>query len=161
MKRHPNKHAEGTRKRWRDAVSEAERKRYEGVWAANRGLLMGAVAPAAATAAAGAGPGGEDGPAARVHALVVRDVWARSGLSDRLLAEVWELVRGGGPAAVAREEKLRGEDEAWRRRSLRREEFVVGMWLVDQCLKGRKLPVEVSESVWGSVRSLIRGLAVR
>ena len=33
-----------------------------------------------------------------------------------------------------------------------REEFVVGMWLIDQQLKGHKLPVKVPDSVWDSVR---------
>ncbi|KAG0648868.1 Increased rDNA silencing 4 [Hyphodiscus hymeniophilus] len=38
MKKHPNKHHEGDRKRWRDEITERERKRYEAVWASNRGL---------------------------------------------------------------------------------------------------------------------------
>jgi len=33
MKKHPNKHHEGDRKRWRDEITERERKRYEAVWA--------------------------------------------------------------------------------------------------------------------------------
>ena len=119
LKKHPNKHAEGDRKRWRDQITERERKRYEGVWAANKGLLI---------------PHTEAQDS--VNNLVVRDIWARSKLSSSMLAEVWDLVdtRGDG--------------------RLSREEFVVGMWLVDQCLKGRKLPVKVSESVWSSVRRL-------
>lgn len=36
--KHPNKHHEGDRKRWREEVTERERKRYEGVWAANKGM---------------------------------------------------------------------------------------------------------------------------
>ena len=38
MKKHPNKHSEGDRKRWRDVITERERKRYEAVWASNKGL---------------------------------------------------------------------------------------------------------------------------
>jgi hypothetical protein len=123
-KKHPHKHAEGDRKRWRDAITERERKRYEGVWAANRGLLI----PMRVR-------GGQD----VVHGLVVRDIWTRSQLGIRLLEEIWELVEGriGGPKGM-----------------LGREEFVVGMWLVDQCLKGRKLPIAVGDSVWDSVRQL-------
>ncbi|CAF9938823.1 MAG: Increased rDNA silencing protein [Heterodermia speciosa] len=122
MKKHPNKHHEGDRKRWRDSVSEAERKRYEGVWAANKNLLH----PPEATATS-------QNP---VLDIVVRDIWRRSRLPDDVLEEIWNLVdtaRGG---------------------ALGKNEFVVGMWLIDQRLKGRKLPARVSESVWGSVRML-------
>lgn len=40
VRKHPNMHHEGDRKRWRDKITEKERKRYEGVFAANRGLLL-------------------------------------------------------------------------------------------------------------------------
>jgi len=49
------------------------------------------------------------------------------------LEEIWDLV------------------DVKRDGTLRKEEFVVGMWLVDQQLKGRKLPVKVTQSVWDSV----------
>lgn len=117
LRKHPHKHREGSRKRWRDEITEPERRRYEGVWAANRGVLLD--------------EGGSDG----VHGLVVREVWGRSRLAGHVLEEVWGLVDSKG--------------EGW----LGRGEFVVGMWLVDQRLKGRKLPVRVGESVWGSVRA--------
>ena len=122
MKKHPNKHHEGDRKRWRDSVFEAERKRYEGVWAANKSLLH----PSEATATS----------QSPVLDIVVRDIWRRSRLPDDVLEEIWNLVDTDGCGAL-------GKDE-----------FVVGMWLIDQRLKGRKLPVRVSESVWGSVRML-------
>lgn len=121
FKKHPNKHREGDRKRWRDEITEQERKRYEGVWAANKGLWM---------------PPGDLELATKVVNLVVRDIWCRSKLPDHVLGEVWDLVD--------REELGR----------LGKEEFVVGMWLIDQRLKGRKLPVKVSESVWFSARRL-------
>ncbi|MCJ1479409.1 Increased rDNA silencing protein [Lambiella insularis] len=124
LKKHPNKHAEGDRKRWRDSITERERKRYEGVWAANKGLLLGREF--------------QD----YIHALVVKDIWSRSQLAATTLAEVWELVNGRGDAMLGKEE------------------FVVGLWLVDQCLKGRKLPVKVGESVWESVRAL-SGVKIR
>ena len=122
MKKHPNKHHEGDRKRWRDSVSEAERKRYEGVWAANKNLLHTPEATATSQSP--------------VLNIVVRDIWRRSRLPDDVLEEIWNLVDTAGGGAL-------GKDE-----------FVVGMWLIDQRLKGRKLPVRVSESVWGSVRML-------
>lgn len=37
---------------------------------------------------------------------------------------------------------------------LGKKEFVVGMWLIYQRLKGKKLPVKVSESMWFSARRL-------
>ncbi|KAI9821015.1 MAG: Increased rDNA silencing protein [Phylliscum demangeonii] len=114
LKKHPNKHHEGARKRWRDVVTERERKRYEGVWAANKGVPVSAV----------------------VLNVVVRDIWSRSRLGNDVLEEVWDLV----------DRKVLGV--------LDREEFVVGMWLIDQRLKGRKLPVKVSASVWDSVRAM-------
>lgn len=127
-KKHPNKHHEGTRKRWRDAITERERKRYEGVWAANKGLHIPSRSPSR-------NPPPDD-PASDVLNLVTKEIWLRSRLPEHALEEVWALVDGRG---VGR---------------LRREEFVVGMWLIDQRLKGRKLPVRVSESVWGSVRGV-------
>ena len=119
--RHPNKHHEGDRKRYRMQVTEKERKRYEGVWAANKGVLL---------------PPLDSGTQADVVNIVVRDIWRRSKLPDDVLEEVWDLV------------DLRGKDR------LGREEFVVGMWLIDQRLKGNKLPPKVAESVWSSVRRL-------
>ncbi|KAK2737392.1 hypothetical protein FQN55_001130 [Onygenales sp. PD_40] len=132
IKTHPNKHREGDRKRWRDQVTERERKRYEGVWAANRGLLM----PYTREAGTMSGTSPQD----MVLDLVVRDIWSRSRLPSQVLGQIWELVGQGND-----------------RRMLSREEFVVGMWLIDQSLKGRKLPVKVSQSVWDSVQ-LISGI---
>ncbi|KIW38983.1 uncharacterized protein PV06_08801 [Exophiala oligosperma] len=128
--RHPNKHHEGDRKRWRDKVTERERKRYEGVWAANRGILL-ELDPELTTSGYN-----NDATAASdlVVNVVVRDIWDRSRLPTDVLEEVWDLVARPGVKA------------------LNREEFVVGLWLIDQRLKGRKLPVKVSPSVWSSVR---------
>jgi hypothetical protein len=133
----PNKHHEGTRKRWRDQITERERKRYEGVWAANKGLYI-----SASTLKSVHTPSPSRSPSQQpqedhdldVLNLVVKDIWSRSRLPEHALEEVWDLVDGRG---IGR---------------LRREEFVVGLWLVDQRLKGRKLPLRVSESVWASVR---------
>ncbi|KIV93451.1 hypothetical protein PV10_04664 [Exophiala mesophila] len=137
-RRHPNMHHEGDRKRWRDKITERERKRYEGVWAANRGLFFD-------QDILDDSDGGGDNANANANAIrdnsndmvmnvVVRDIWNRSRLPRDILEEVWDLVSPPGSKA------------------LNREEFVVGMWLIDQRLKGRKLPVKVSASVWSSVR---------
>ncbi|KAI9856519.1 MAG: Increased rDNA silencing protein [Trichoglossum hirsutum] len=128
IKKAPNKHHEGNRRRWRDEITVRERKRYEGVWAANKGLHISIVQEKSQ-------PPEEDWRE-DVSNLVVQDIWSRSRLGNAILEEIWELVdrRGSG--------------------RLTREEFVVGMWLIDQKLKGRKLPVKISSSVWGSVRKL-------
>lgn len=118
MKKHPNKHHEGDRKRWRDEITERERKRYEAVWASNKSLYISPSAPGVETA---------------VCNLVVRDLWSRSRLHVDELAEAYELVDRTGDGYLGKEE------------------FVVGLWLVDQRLKGRKLPIRVSGSVWQSV----------
>lgn len=136
--KHPNKHAEGTRKRWRDSINEREKKRYEGVWAANRGLYLH---PSQLHPAVLASVPNPEELKDEVVNFVVRDIWNRSRLPPHVLEEVWELVDGRG---VGR---------------LRREEFVVGMWLIDQVLKGKKLPIKVQESVWASVRGA--GVKVR
>ncbi|KUJ22163.1 uncharacterized protein LY89DRAFT_681470 [Mollisia scopiformis] len=120
VKKHPNKHHEGDRKRWRDAVTERERKRYEAVWASNKGLYSD----------------GSPGSEYCVCSLVVRDIFSRSRLHVDVLEEVYALV----------DRSCNG--------MLEREEFVVGLWLIDQRLKGRKLPIRVSDSVWKSVGSL-------
>ena len=135
-RKHPNKHHEGTRKRWRDQITERERKRYEGVWAANKGLFVSTLPTPPSSRESSRAPQQrpDDDPSLDVLDLVTRDIWSRSRLPDHVLEEVWDLVDGRG---IGR---------------LRREEFVVGLWLVDQRLKGRKLPVRVSDSVWGSVR---------
>ena len=120
VRKHPNKHHEGDRKRWRTQVTDIERRRYEGVWAANKGVLLSSTSDNAGL----------------VLNIVVRDIWQRSRLADDILEEVWELVN------------VRDSDR------LSKEEFVVGMFLIDQRLKGNKLPTKVSESMWNSVRRL-------
>ncbi|KAL1592802.1 Increased rDNA silencing protein [Paraconiothyrium brasiliense] len=137
-RKHPNKHHEGTRKRWRDQIIERERKRYEGVWAANKGLFISpSPSPAGSRASSRAPhPNSEEDPSLDVLDLVVREIWSRSRLPEHVLEEVWDLVDSRG---IGR---------------LKREEFVVGMWLIDQRLKGRKLPIKVSDSVWQSVRGM-------
>ncbi len=139
-------HHEGQRRRWREEITPRERKRYEGVWASNRGLLPDRDPTKTTTTTTatkgddggGGGGGGDD----LVTNVVVRDIWARSRLPDDELAEVWDLV-----AAPADSGSGRGRD-----RALDRAQFVVGMWLIDQRLRGRKIPRKVSDSVWGSAR---------
>lgn len=128
LNKHPHKHKEGDRKRWRREVTEKERKRYEGVWASNKGLLI----PPDPN---GTGPWPPDA-SDMVLNLVVREIWSRSRLPEAILGQVWDLVDHQHIGLLVREE------------------FVVGMWLIDQFLKGHKLPVNVRDSVWDSVRHI-------
>ncbi|OQE32723.1 hypothetical protein PENFLA_c001G02840 [Penicillium flavigenum] len=126
LHKHPHKHKEGDRKRWRREVTEKERKRYEGVWASNKGLLI----PPDPSGTGPWPPNASD----MVLNLVVREIWSRSRLPEAILGQVWDLVDHQHIGLLIREE------------------FVVGMWLIDQFLKGHKLPVKVRDSVWDSVR---------
>ena len=144
--RHPNKHHEGDRKRWRDAVTERERKRYEGVWAANKGLfysytqdeqtLIDSAPDAKRTQLL------KDTISDSVSNIVARDIWSRSRLPEDVLEFVWDLVDSENVGRLSKEE------------------FVVGMWLIDQRLKGRKSPVKISDTVWASVRGL-QGIKIK
>ncbi|KAF5094432.1 hypothetical protein D0Z00_003547 [Geotrichum galactomycetum] len=172
-----------------DAVklTENERKRYEGLWATNRGIHVPFLWPdeedepdsesesdeedsdfdesdfeesdhedagdppqtklVEVTLCAGAKQqqqqqqlqpptAHEDERTQSIHGIVVRSLWQRSRLSDDTLRRIWDLVdrRGDG--------------------CLDREGFLVGMWLVDQCLYGRKLPLKVDDTIWHSVGRL-------
>lgn len=146
VRKHPNKHHEGDRKRWRDAVTERERKRYEGVWAANKGMHYSfTYEEIRFFDRAPDHPRTKETKAAvqdQVSNIVARDIWLRSRLPPAVLETVWDLV---------------DNDSVGR---LHKEEFVVGMWLIDQRLKGRKLPTKVTETVWASVRG-IQGIKIR
>ncbi|OTB20693.1 hypothetical protein K445DRAFT_313186 [Daldinia sp. EC12] len=129
-------HHEGERRRWREEITPRERKRYEGVWASNRGLLLVPSDGDTLSVPSSAATGKERELEQVVANVVVRDIWTRSRLPPDELAEVWDLVDRRG------------------RGYLDRTEFVVGMWLIDQRLRGRKIPRKVSESVWGSARGV-------
>ncbi|KAL4748396.1 increased rDNA silencing protein 4 [Aspergillus terricola var. indicus] len=135
INKHPHKHNEGDRRRWRSEITEKERKRYEGVWAANKGLLIHPSQVLDENLEPNKTPPGMYPPAAldMVVNLVVRDIWSRSRLPNHVLEQIWNLVDGQNIGLLTRAE------------------FVVGMWLIDQQLRGHKLPAVVPESVWASV----------
>ncbi|CRK42358.1 hypothetical protein BN1723_000769 [Verticillium longisporum] len=124
-------HHEGARRRWREEMTPRERKRYEALWASNRGLLHDKMAPGPRAAAA----------ADLVLNVVVREIWRRSRLPDDELGEVWDLVVGQSAGALPPG-------------MLGKQEFVVGTWVVDQRLKGRKIPAKVGASVWDSAKGV-------
>ena len=144
VRKHPNKHHEGDRKRWRDAVTERERKRYEGVWAANKGLHCSFSREEETSYRKSPSQKAQAQEALQdeVSNIVIRELWTRSRLPESTLEMVWDLVDNENVGRLGKEE------------------FVVGMWLIDQRLKGRKLPAKVGETVWASVRSL-QGIKIR
>lgn len=156
-------------------VTEGERKRYEGLWASNKGQYIKNVA----TKLQGINYDVNDEieirekeieqdpslKAAKISSmsthdfssvdefkqfhnlnsadtdnlilgLIVKRIWSRSKLPNETLELIWNLVdfRKDG--------------------TLNKHEFLVGMWLVDQCLYGRKLPKKVDDSVWSSLESI-------
>ncbi|CCE81342.1 Piso0_001240 [Millerozyma farinosa CBS 7064] len=153
-------------------ITEAERKRYEGLFASNRGLYINCVitklrgvsygaksdekqkseaAEASSTAAKLSSQANKDTQNndfeafhnwnsvdidQLIHGVVVKRIWVRSKLPLDTLEAIWNLVdfRNDG--------------------TLNKPEFIVGMWLVDQCLYGRKLPKKVESSVWDSLGNI-------
>ncbi|KAI5840232.1 hypothetical protein DFP73DRAFT_559260 [Morchella snyderi] len=158
VKLHPHKHSEGGRRRWRHFITDVERKRYEGLWAANKGLLLtkcGSKSKGPSPYSLGlqetkshephsfqlhhvwsSTPDCTEDLSDCVHSLIARDIWTRSRLPLSRLADIWDLVDRGMKSRLSRDE------------------FVVGTWLIDQSLKGRKLPLSVQDEVWQSVRRL-------
>ncbi|SCU98304.1 LADA_0H12024g1_1 [Lachancea dasiensis] len=112
-------------------VTQAERKRYEGMWVTNRNCYLDLL------------PWWDDNCQSEdknmvsdeglMLNLVVLDIWSRSHLPQNKLAAIYDMVdtRGDG--------------------TLERKSFIVGMWLVDQSLYGRKLPSRIQPRVWESV----------
>ncbi|CCH43925.1 Increased rDNA silencing protein 4 [Wickerhamomyces ciferrii] len=136
----------------REYITEQERKRYDGVWVANKGLYMDLVDPAtlvqvediperhhSALKASKLSTNSELTPSQETNLmlnLVARDLWSRSQLSPIILRQIWDLV------------------DTRKDGTIERKSFIIGMWLVDQCLYGRKLPKVLDESVWNSVSQL-------
>lgn len=151
-------------------VSENERKRYESLWVSNKGLYINSVVTKLAgvkydfpetnsvwiqgensgeplSAKEGFSEEGinackqfhgidEVDAKQLIHGVVVKRLWQRSKLPNATLKSIWDMVdfRKDG--------------------TLNKVEFVVGMWLVDQCLYGRKLPKEVKPEIWDSLGNI-------
>lgn len=124
-------------------ITESERKRYESMWVSNRYLYLDMlpwwscvteenehdIDPTLLPPSLFLMDLPEDG---LILNLVVKDIWARSNIPSDLLMQIYNLV------------------DTRKDSTLDRKSFIVGMWLVDQCLYGRKLPRELDQSVWES-----------
>lgn len=168
-------------------VSDTERKRYEGVWVSNKGYLVNKVVTRlagvdynknyteeenarkkellkqdplelAAKLSSAAEPCNHEtmedhiqerhglklaDPHELIHGIVVKRIWKRSRLPLETLEAIWNLV------------------DFRRDGTLNKIEFLVGMWLVDQCLYGRKLPKKVEEQVWSSLGNMGLNVVIR
>lgn len=113
-------------------VTDNERKRYESMWVSNRHRHLDLLSwwPPSLDDSTIMNSLPEDG---LILNVIVRDIWKRSNVPSSLLAEIYAKV------------------DSRKDGTLDRKSFIVGMWLVDQCLYGRKLPNVVEQCVWDSV----------
>lgn len=113
-------------------VTDNERKRYESMWVSNRHRHLNLLSwwPSLTHDSTVINNLPEDG---LILNVIVHDIWKRSYLPNNLLAEIYTKV------------------DSRKDGTLDRKSFIVGMWLVDQCLYGRKLPNIVEQCVWDSV----------
>ncbi|EMG50468.1 Increased rDNA silencing protein 4 [Candida maltosa Xu316] len=145
-------------------LTDQEKKRYEGIWVSNKGNYMNRVVTRLngvdyesqkeqteiveeehSRRAAKLSTKHLDENQNSLHDLdsveidqlmcgtVVKRIWKRSRLPNDNLEQIWNLV------------------DFRRDGTLNKNEFLVGMWLVDQCLYGRKLPKQVDKMVWESL----------
>lgn len=134
---HTHKHGFNEDMPWRshqdvNFITQQERKRYEGMWVSNKYLYLGLL-PWWASVMQGDSDISVDLPDDGLMLnLVVKDIWSRSELPNDLLIQIFGLV------------------DTRKDGTLDRRSFVVGMWLVDQCLYGRKLRNVVDQKVWES-----------
>ncbi len=169
-KRHRKNHIKefDERKPWKhhkasSYVTEEEKESYDIVWKANKNAYLKEYEKLRETRQTG-----EDRcipdfskylPKDRIVGIVVREIWRRSRLSDEMLAQIWNLIMAHrSKVLTARFEPGIAESDAsdasiFDDGTLTETEFLVGMWMVDQCLYGRKLPKEIEPSVWDSVES--------
>lgn len=119
-------------------VTEMERKRYESMWISNRFQYLNLL------------PWWPDNdsenqvktnhplpPDGLILGLVVKDIWLRSNLPMNILATIYQMI----------DFRMDG--------TLDRKSFIVGMWLIDQCLYGKKLPDRIEPKIWNSVDTYI------
>lgn len=74
--------------------------------------------------------------------FVAYEIYNRSNLPPKVLKKIYDLidVRQDG--------------------ALNKQSFIVGMWLIDQCLYGKKLPDKVPDLVWTSVDKMVIGVDI-
>lgn len=135
-------------------INAEDRKRYQGIYASNKGVYT-------------------NNPD-RISRIIVEELWGRSKLDYETLRKIWDLVIATrresttpnnssetdddmDTSYVNLENQLMNEsisgfcDDNNLDDGLTCDEFVVGIWLIDQCLQGRKLPKSVPDTVWDTL----------
>lgn len=146
-----------------------ERKRYDGVFVTNKGSYISRDLKLMNSYNSNSNNNEETGrfvnsyssPFDRIQSLVVREIWRRSKLNFDTLTKIWYLVLSDRKyrwlLSFEDDSDYIGTDvEEFDDGTLTRDEFIVGMWIIDQCLYGRKLPKVIPKEVWESVNSDIQ-----
>lgn len=151
-----------------NVIDLTEKKRYDGLFVTNKGLYINRDLRFQQRPYKGTEykvfVNKYSDPNERIHGLVVREIWKRSQLNLDTLARIWYLVLSIRKIKWLQlssdrnlvndlENESEPEPEDFDDGTLTREEFIVGMWIIDQCLYGRKLPKVISREVWHSVNS--------
>lgn len=74
--------------------------------------------------------------------FVAYEIYNRSNLPPKVLKKIYDLV------------------DVRKDGTLNKQSFIVGMWLIDQCLYGKKLPDKVPDLVWTSVDKMVIGVDI-
>ena len=121
-------------------ITPQEKKRYEGIWVSNRNSYLSLLPPSWKSQYENEVI--EEGDEDVILNILVYEIWSRSHLSPKLLRQIYNMV------------------DLYKDGLLRRRSFIVGMWLIDQCLYGKKLPPKVDDRVWQSVDKIIIGVNI-
>ncbi|OBA25970.1 hypothetical protein HANVADRAFT_12539, partial [Hanseniaspora valbyensis NRRL Y-1626] len=119
-------------------ITSEEKKRYEGIWVSNKNRFL------------------EMLPQQNHHLkkiykeeeedfmvnFVVYEIYNRSNLPPRILCQIYYMI------------DLKHDG------TITKNSFIVGMWLIDQCLYGKKLPAVIPDLVWDSVEKMVIGVDV-
>ncbi|CCH60090.1 hypothetical protein TBLA_0C02840 [Henningerozyma blattae CBS 6284] len=119
-------------------ITEKERKRYESIWITNRYSKLNLLDWYSNVLSQDNSQTNYTIPKDGLMLnLIVKDIWQRSNLSNDILMEIYNLV------------------DTRKDGTLTRQSFIIGMWLIDQSLYGKKLPQYVDQYIWDSVNSYV------
>ena len=144
-------------------ITNEEKKRYEAIWVSNKNRYLdmlpwydsykkkiSAVISGDTLSDVGTSTNNEEDETEDIDDFeedlmvnfVVYEIYNRSNLPPKVLKKIYDLVdkRNDG--------------------TLNKQSFIVGMWLIDQCLYGKKLPDEIPDLVWNSVDKMIIGVDI-
>lgn len=189
-------------------ITPDERKRYEGIFAANKGVYIDLDDRLTDNYEEHAKNITDidnldefvntySNPKDRIHGIIVHEIWNRSKLDNETLKKIWELslddrkrkwlkelfdgkilinddsiinetpndnkvddlinknnndnTNVNNQKELSQSKYLSIDRSLFDDCTLTLNEFIVGTWLIDQCLYGRKMPKEIPTSVWNTV----------